>query len=180
MSTQLPLQMTSETLNALKGWPQPAAVDYNAQFDASVVTRVAPGACVHVSASGTFILGVGNLKVMPLFTFQASDANDVSNYGGDPTSEKGVWIPISPTGEVMALVGVGAYELVSTNIPSGQTYNVNDHLTSPLVGANAGKLVVGTIYTDTVVGLVSRPGPSDNGYGFDSVAFWPQYIPSSP
>ena len=38
--------------------------------------------------------------------------------------------------------------------------------------ADAGKLDVGTLYTDMIVGIVSR-GVVDNGYGHDAVAFWP-------
>jgi hypothetical protein len=108
---------------------------------------------------------------MPLFMFNGSDDPDVKNEGGDPATEKGVWVPINPTGQAMALVAVGAYELVSTAFAQGH-YDPNDPLTSPLTGANAGKLTVGTMHTDMIVGLVSR-GVVDNGYGFDAVAFWP-------
>ena len=185
-----PRQMTAQTLNALKGWPQMAAVDFHAEFDATnltalSLTRVPAGAVVHVSATtGKFILGAGDESVdgaltkanavMPMFTFNASDDPDVSNDGGDPATEKGVFIPISPTGQAMALVAVGAYELVSTNyvVASAASLVPNVPLTSPKTGANAGKLDVGVLYTDVVVGICSR-GVVDNGYGTDAVAFWP-------
>ena len=173
-----PTQMTSETLNALKGWPAPAAVDFHSEFAADITTRVAPGTCVHLDADGKYALGVGTNAVFPLFTFQASDAFAVLNDGGDASTDKGVWVGISPTGQVMALPAKGAYELVSTNFVDAD-YAPNDHLTSPLTGANAGKLTVGTVYTDTIVGIVSR-GIVDNGYGYDAVAFWPWYIPPIP
>lgn len=184
-----PRQMTAQTLNALKGWPQMAAVDFHAEFDAAnlaslSLTRVPAGAVVHVHTNGKFRLGAGDESVdsaltaadavMPLFTFNASDDPDVSNDGGDPATEKGVFIPISPTGQVMALVAIGAYELVSTNYVAASAASLvpNAPLTSPKTGANAGKLDLGVLGNDQVVGIVSR-GVVDNGYGVDAVAFWP-------
>ncbi len=169
-----PRQMTANTLNALKGWPQPAAVDFHTEFDATVfdiLDEVLPGSVVHLNEDGKYELGVGTLAVMPLFMFNGSHDPDVLNEGGDPATEKGVWIAINPTGQAMSLVAIGAYELVSTAFVAG-TYNPNDPLTSALTGADAGKLDVGTLYTDMVVGFVSR-GVVDNGYGHDAVAFWP-------
>lgn len=164
-------QMTQETLNALKGWPQPAAVDFHTEFASDIADRVPAGSCVHLNDDGMYELGVGTLPVMPLFTFQASDDLDVSNDGGDPATDKGVWIGINPTGQCMSLVAIGAYELVTTAFVPGD-FNPNDPLTSPTSGANAGLLTVGTMYTDMIVGIVSR-GVVDNGYGYDAVAFWP-------
>lgn len=169
-----PRQMTSQTLNALKGWPQPAAVDFHTEFDDDVfnlVSRVEPGMVLHITSEGKYGLGVGDQAVMPLFAFNASDDSDVTNDGGDPATEKGVWIGISGTGQAMALVAVGAYELTSTAFVDG-TYEPNDPLTADDSGANAGKLAVGTLYTNMIVGFVSR-GVVDNGYGHDAVAFWP-------
>lgn len=175
-----PVHMTEKTLNALKGWPQMAAVDFHAAFAASVleaVDRVDPGHVVHVNEDGEFELGVGNLDVMPMFTFQASDDPDVANNGGNAATKKGAWVAVSPTGQVMALVAVGAYELVSTAFDPDDEDDLvpNAFLTSPTSGANAGKLVPGTKYTNTICGMVSR-GVVDNGYGYDAVAFWPIVI----
>lgn len=166
-----PRQMTANTLNALKGWPQPAAVDFHTEFADSVTSEVLPGSVVHLDGTGKYALGVGTLSVMPLFMFNGSNDPDVQNEGGDPATEKGAFIPINPTGQAMALVATGAYELVSTAFVAG-TYDPNDPLTSPTSGGNAGKLQVGTLYTDMIVGIVSR-GVVDNGYGHDAVAFWP-------
>lgn len=166
-----PRQMTAFTLNALKGWPQPAAVDFHTEFDPAISDVVLPGSVVHLNSSGQYVLGVGTEAVMPLFMFNGSDDPDVQNDGGDPATEKGVWVPINPTGQAMSLVAIGAYELVSTAFVAG-TYHPNDPLTSDLSGGNAGLLKVGVLYTDMVVGIVSR-GVVDNGYGYDAVAFWP-------
>ena len=180
-----PRQMTAETLNALKGWPQMSAVDYHTLIDPRIAARVPAGAVVHVNALGFYELGVGQSNVMPLFTFDASDDFDVKNEAGDPATEKGVWVPISPTGQLMALVAVGAYELVSTHfvVPNGG-FTINMLLTSPDVGPTAGRIAQGTLGTDLICGVVSRvanaDGTVDNGYGHDAVAFWPVMFPVYP
>lgn len=170
-----PRQMTANTLNALKGWPQMNAVDYHAAFDSAIPSGDLPvlaGSVVSLNPSGNFILGVGTSAVMPMFLFNNSDDPDVVNDGGDASTTPGVWIPISPTGQAMALVAVGAYELVSTAFVAG-AYPPNTPLTANKSGsANPGKLKAGTLYTDMVVGIVSR-GVVDNGYGKSALAFWP-------
>ena len=166
-----PRQMTANSLNALKGWPQMNAVDYHAAFDSSVSTTVLAGSVVALNSSGNFVQGVGTSAVMPMFLFNNSDDPDVSNDGGDASTTAGVFIPISPTGQALALVAVGAYELVSTAYVSG-SYAPNTPLTSDDTGADAGKLQSGTLYTDMIVGIVSR-GVVDNGYGRSALAFWP-------
>lgn len=166
-----PRQMTAKTLNALKGWPQPAAVDFHTELDASITDVVYAGSVLHLNSAGNYLLGVGTDPVMPLFAFNSSDDPDVINEAGDPATEKGVYVPINPTGQMMALVAVGAYELVSTQFVAG-SYEPNDPLTAAAAGGDAGKLAVGTLYTDMIVGFVSR-GVVDNGYGYDAVAFWP-------
>lgn len=176
-----PRQMTERTLNALKGWPQPAAVDYTAEFDSSITAEVPPGACVHLNPSGKFALGVGALDVMPLFTFNGSRDPDVVNEAPDPATTKGAYVPINPTGQAMALVANGAYELVSTHFvtASAASFVPNALLTSPLTGDDAGRLDIGEKYVDTIVGIVSR-GVTDNGWGYDAVAFWPHVILPTP
>lgn len=170
-----PRQMTANTLNALKGWPQMNAVDYHAEFAPAIPSGDLPvlaGSVVSLNSAGNFILGVGTTSVMPLFLFNNSDDPDVSNDGGDASTDAGVFIPISPTGQAMALVAVGAYELVSTAYVNA-AYAPNDPLTADLSGGGApGKLQAGTLYTDMIVGIVSR-GVVDNGYGKNALAFWP-------
>ena len=160
-----PRQMTSRTLNALKGWPQMNAVDFHTEFDSSVSANlpVNSGTVVSLNAAGKYVLGVGNNAVMPMFLFANSDDPDIVNDGGDPSTDVGAWVGITPTGQAMALVAVGAYELVSTS---------NDALTAAASGGDIGKLVAGTMYTNMIVGIVSR-GVVDNGYGHNALAFWP-------
>jgi hypothetical protein len=71
----------------------------------------------------------------------------------------------------MALVAIGAYELVSTAYVAGSDLP-NAPLTSATTGDNKGKLVAGNMYTNMIVGFVSR-GVVDNGYGKNALAFWP-------
>ena len=168
-----PRQMTANTLNALKGWPQMNAVDYHAEIDSSVTGTVNAGTVVSLNSSGKFILGVGTDPVMPMFLFSNSDDPDVANDGGDASTDAGVFVPISPTGQAMALVAVGAYELVSTAYKDGGTYAPNTALFSPKSGAAEGLLDdTGSLYTNMCVGFVSR-GVVDNGYGKNALAFWP-------
>lgn len=167
-----PRQMTANTLNALKGWPQMNAVDYHAELDSSVSGTVLAGSVVSLNSSGNFIQGVGTTSVMPMFLFNNSDDPDVVNEGGDASTDAGVFVPIAPTGQAMALVAVGAYELVSTAYVSA-AYAPNAPLTADLAaGGDPGKLKAGTLYTDMIVGFVSR-GVVDNGYGKNALAFWP-------
>ncbi len=168
-------QMTAKTLNALKGWPSLSAVDFSAKFDPgipSIDLPVPPGACVSLNSAGNYILGVGNSKVMPLFTFYGSDDPSVTINGGNPATDPGVYVGFSPSGNALALVGCGAYELLTTNFVAG-SYPPNTALTSAKSGgSNPGKLVAGTMHTNMIVGIVSR-GVINNGYGHAALAFWP-------
>jgi hypothetical protein len=170
-----PRRMTANTLNALKGWPNMNAVDYSTGFASSIPAGDLPilaGSVVSLDPSGNFILGVGQNAVMPMFLFNNSDDPDVTNDGGDAATEKGVWIAMSPTGQAMALVAVGAYELVSTAFVPG-SYPPNTPLTADLSGGgDPGLLQAGVLYTDMIVGIVSR-GKVNNGYGREALAFWP-------
>jgi hypothetical protein len=176
-----PTSMTAETLNALKGWPAPHALDFEAKINSAITERVPRGAVVHVDSSGTFSLGVAAAsKPMPLFLFPASDDQDVVNEAGDASTEAGVFVPISPTGVAVALVATGAYELTSTHYVDA-AYAPNDKLTAaggtdPTTG-NAGKLVAGTLGSNVICGVVSR-GVVNNGYGTNALAFWPVYLPN--
>ncbi len=178
----LPRQMTSETLNALKGWPDMQAVDFSTTLDDNVLTivdRLPAGAVLHLTEDGAYDIGVGTDSVMPFFNFYSSDDPSVSNDGGNPATEKGVYIGTSATGEMLAFPAVIAAELVSTNYDPDEDYTPNTPLTSPKTGANAGKIIPGTMYTDMIVGICSR-GITDNGYGHDAVAFWPFPIFPTP
>ena len=173
-----PRQMTANTLNALKGWPSQSAVDFHAEFASSITDTVLAGTVLSLDSTGKYTLGVGGNQ-MPLFLFHNSDDPDVVNDGGDASADKGVFIAISPTGQAMALPACGAYELVTTAFKSGydDTVAINDHIKAAT--ADDGLISAGTVYTDTIVGVVSR-GKVDNGYGHDAIAFWPWYIPPTP
>lgn len=180
-----PKAIASEFLDGLKGWPSPTAVDFVAGFDASIVTRVPRGACVRLNASGFYVLGVGALFAMPLFTRHASDDRVVINDGGNVATDKRAYVGVGPTGAVQALPAIGAYELVSTYFNTAGAYAPNTPLTSPTAPANgvaAGQLTpapTGTGWkTVTVVGIVSR-GVVNNGYGYPALSFWPTFLPAT-
>ena len=170
-----PRKMTANTLTALKGQPSMSAVTYSAKFSSTIPSGDLPvlaGSVLSLNSSGDFVLGVGTGKVMPLFSFNNSDDPDVVNAGGDPSADVGAFVPIVPGGNAMALVATGAYELLSTAFVSG-SYPPNTALTAATSGSsNPGKLKAGTMYTDMIVGIVSR-GVVDNGYGHNALAFWP-------
>lgn len=167
--------MTANTLNALKGWPTTAPLDFTAPLDPTTPAGEQPvlaGSVMHLTSSYKAKPGVGNAKVMPLFTFNSSDDWDVVNDGGDPATDPDSFVGGTPSGGMLLFPASGAYEFVSTAFVSGQTYNPNTPLTSPASGtANAGKLTPGVMYTNMIVGLVSR-GIIDNGHGRAGVAFW--------
>ena len=174
-----PRSMTRHTLDAIKGWPSPHAVDFAANLSVNVPESRRPilsGTVLRLNSVGEYELGVGVLDVMPLFAFNNSDDPDVVNEGGDPATERGVWIAISPTGKMMALPAKGAYELMSTEFIA-DTYVPNDLLTasSDNAAATGGKLAKGTKGTHTICGIVSR-GVTDNGHGENALAFWPTVI----
>ena len=185
-----PRQMTANTLNALKGWPSQSAVDYVSTIDATQLAGhnsgvTLAGTVVSLGADGEYEIGVGELDRMPLFLFNNSDDPDVANDGGDAGAggDKGVWVPVSPSGNMMALVATGAYELTTTQFAGATgTFTPNTPLKADKYGVgNAGKVEASAFSSTafTIVGVVSRNGYQDNGYGVDCVAFWPYFLPKS-
>lgn len=174
-----PRKMTAHTLEAPKGWPSPHAVDFQAKLSANVTQDVTyAGRVVHLNASGEYEMGISGSQ-MALFLFQNSDDPDVSNYGGDPSTDVDVWVPIAPTGKIMALVAAGAYELASTEFKSADEASL---VPNRLLKANTsnstsagGQLEAGAV-TDACCGVVSR-GVQTNSHGKKEVFFWPIYHP---
>ena len=184
----VPRQMTAHTLEAPKGWPSPHAVDFATSFDATQLAAVSGGVAfagrvAHVNASGDYEFGVGN-RDMAIFLFNNSDDPDVENPGGDPATVAGAWIAVAPTGKMMGLVAVGAYELASTEFDATLTYAPNEALTA-VTGttlATCGVLTnaSATPYTNPVCGVVSRGRSSTsatNSHGQAELFFWPVYLP---
>src|SRR4051812_41719607 len=108
-----PRTMTRHTLNALKGWPRANAVDFEAAIDPDETQPVYSGTCVSQDpTTGLLVRGVSSDSPMPMFLFPDSDDNDIVNDGGDPASDVGAWVAVLPAGIAVALVAIGAYELV--------------------------------------------------------------------
>jgi hypothetical protein len=158
-----PAQMFDHELNPLKGWPSPYAVDFEAEY-ADGVTGVYAGMGCSLDANGNLVKGM-SAGAMCIFIFQnRSDfdvLSDVGNIAGGVGS---------------GLVACGAYELQSTEFDA-DTYAPNDALR---VGAD-GLLEKGTVYTDEIVGVVSR-GQSDSEHDatIKLLAFWPVWLPAVP
>ncbi len=175
-----PRKMTAHTLEAPKGWPSPHAVDFQAKISANVsLDPVFAGKVVHLNGDGEFEMGVSGTQ-MALFLFQNSDDPDVSNDGGDPATEVDVWVPISPTGKIGALVAAGAYELASTEYKAADesAMTPNAILTANTSNSTSagGQLEVGVISTQAICGVVSR-GVRTNSHGKKEVFFWPVWLP---
>lgn len=178
----LPTKMTSHMLDALKGWPNPHALDFQAKLSSNVtIDPFYAGRVVHLNASGEFETGVGTGD-MPLFLFQSSNDPDVDNYGGDPSTDSDLpWVPVAPTGVMGALVATGGYELWSTEYKSDETYHPNDKLTATVANttlATGGVLKPGTLGTNCICGIVSRGVISRHNKSV--LAFWPTFLPVYP
>jgi len=191
-------QMTDHTLEGVKGWPNPHAIDCEAKISAATITavtdpsagRVVSGRCVSLNGSDEFQLGLFANTSMPMFIFPNSDDPDVSLAYGAPATAAGGWVPIAPTGVAMALVAVGAYELATTEFDTALTYVSGEPLktmgATNVNGANqnvddCGKLKNAAVpYVDVVVGVVAKsrtPTSATNSHGQAELAFWPVYLP---
>lgn len=188
-----PSQSFAHTLNPLKGWPSPHALDFRGKLNAAITIDPLPaGRCVHIyeitdveygpgtsGGDASFKTGVTGTQ-MGIFLFQGSDHFDVTNDGGTD------WYPIAPVGFMSGLVATGAYELETTEFDTAQTYLPNEPLkaiaddTDDDPDTGGGCLTNDCeVYTDAVVGVVSR-GTYTNAYGKNSLAFWPVYLPEDP
>lgn len=205
-----PGQMFDHVLTPLKGWPSPVALDFDATLSSNVNiggvgTAPSSGQCVHYTANG-FEMGA-NIKKMPMFLWSSGDGFDVANQGvpagvslGGNATYPPAWVPVRPTGKLVALVATGSYELETTEFDTAQTYAPNDWLRAVTSNsdADAGKLTnqnasggqgFGTTAAcvhsdpsvaawDSVVGVVSR-GAYTNANGRSVLAFWPVYMPGT-
>jgi hypothetical protein len=189
-------QMTDNTLEGVKGWPNPHAVDCEAKIAAATITaagRVVSGKLVSLNASGEFQLGLFSNTAMPMFIFPNSDDPDVSLAYGAPASTAGGWVPIAPTGVAMALVAAGAYELATTAFDATKDYVAGEVLgttTTGIAGANQGTATTGDLtnygidsggaFTQSLVGVVAKgrtPTSATNSHGQAELNFWPVYHP---
>ncbi len=189
----VPSQMFTHTLNPLKGWPSPSALDFTGKLHSAITIDPLPeGRCVHVDSFEAVTYGPGTSGDVPLFKtgvtgtqmgiflLRGSASFDVANPGGDD------WTPIAPKGIISGLVATGAFELETTEYDSDQDYFANHPLAAvaddtdddPETGG--GTLTSDCeVYTDAVVGIVSR-GTYTNAYGKSVLAFWPVYLPEDP
>jgi hypothetical protein len=167
--TNVPGQMYDHELNVKKGWPSPYAVDYAAPY-ADGESGVNAGMVVSLDANGEFVRGLASTGAMAIFVLQNMSDFDVLSDVGNISGGVG-----------SGLVAEGAYELQTTEFITGD-YNPNDPLTvEGVVADDIGKLKVGTLYTDPIVGVVSA-GQSDSEHNANIkfLAFWPVWLPPTP
>lgn len=186
-----PRQMTTHTLEGIKGWPNNLhAVDFAAKLSANVtIDPVFAGRVVHLNAAFEYEMGLPNVDLagnMAIFIFQNSDDPDVANPGGitgSESDEPGGFIAIAPAGAIMGLVAIGGYELESTEFEPeaslGSTYEPGDTLTATPDNADpvtGGRITKGTAYAVPLCGVVSR-GVFTNSHFKEALAFWPVFLP---
>jgi hypothetical protein len=169
--TNVPSQMFDVELNQKKGWPSPYAVDYAAEY-ASGESGVKAGMVVSLDANGAFVRGLASDGAVAIFVLQSMADLDVLSDIGNVSGGVG-----------SGLVALGAYELQTTEFVAGN-YAPNDPLTvddGSVVPANEGKLTLGVLYTDPIVGVVSA-GQTDSEHSADIkfLAFWPVWLPPTP
>lgn len=182
-----PSLMFEHALTPLKGWFEPAALDYVAKLSENVTFDVPAGRVMHLNASGEFETGVGETD-MGIFTLNASNDFDVSNPG---TTAAGNFMhqSIGPAGNMSGLVATGAYEVNTTEFDAAQEYAPGDLLTAPVANTtlatggvltNAGSGSGGDVeqYVDPVCGVVSR-GEYTNEHGIAVLALWPVWLPGA-
>lgn len=187
-----PTQMFTHTLNPLKGWPSPTALDFTGKLHSAVTIDPLPaGRCVHVDSIQAVTYGPGTSGGTPqfktgvtgtqmgIFLFQGSEDFDVQNGGGT------TWYAIAPKGISSGLVATGAYELETTEFDTAQTYTANQPLRAVAADTDASATGGGTLTnqgftfgTNAYVGVVSR-GVYTNAYGQSALAFWPVYSPTA-
>lgn len=187
-----PSLMFEHALNYLKGWFEPAALDFSAKLAAAVTIQAFGGRVVHLNANGEFEMGVSGTK-MGIFLIQADTDFDVSNPG---VTGAGNFMhqAISPAGNMSGLVATGAYELESTEFDKvpAVAYAPNQLLTAKATNTNQSQGGVlsndrngaggsaGAVrpYVDAACAVVSR-GAYKNEHSVDVIAFWPIYLPAA-
>lgn len=192
MAGYAPSQAFEHAQTPLKGWFQPAALDFAAKLSSNVTITAYGGRVVHVNAAGEFEMGIANTQ-MPIFLIQGSQEYDVSNpsYTVDGTF---VQEAILPDGVMNGLVGTGGYEIQTTEhdktpqvsyLPNQllTAKNSNSNQTTGGVLSNDRNGAGGTggavrQYVDAACGVVSR-GQYKNEHGVLTLAFWPIYLPAA-
>jgi hypothetical protein len=175
--------MFDHMLNAAKGWPHMAALDYQARQSANVNYNMRAGQVAHLNLAGELEPGV-QLYQMGLFMFQGAAELDVNNAGNSQ------WTPSSPSGRQMCLVAKGGYELETTEFITSLTYQPNNLLRADVGNLAADEFLSGMLRNDAIpaplygisqpaiVGVVSR-GVFTNAYGKQVLAFWPVWLPGN-
>lgn len=163
-----PAQMFDHELNPVKGWPSPYAVDKSLDLDGSKVAL--RGMVLSINNNGKFVVGL-YCGAMPIFALNSSGDFDVR--GDDGNLVGGA----SGAAHMSGLVAVGGLEVESTEFDATATYLPNTMLTAGAPDtANAGVILPGAVYADTICGVVSE-GTLINEFKKTVLRFWPWFIP---
>ena len=182
----VPTQMFTNTLDAIKGWFHEAALDHSAPFAGGqevaggVAQEYKPGMVASLNSSDQLVLGCDGNSVA-IFLLNSEDDPDVANAS---FAGSGEWVSIGPSGTLSGLVATGGYELESTEYDDA-VYNPGDPLFSKVTtNALCGLLQKGTVYSDAIVGVVSKKqvasgssGHVKNSHGQSVLRFWTVWLP---
>ncbi len=165
-----PAQMFDHRLNVVKGWPSPYALDKANEIVEGEGTKA--GMVMHLDPVTNKLRRGLPGKQVPIFAWCAEgdfdavgvDDGNFSNYG----NMKGL----------SGLVGLGPYEMQTTEYVTGQNYKANTPLRVNNIGDDKGKVEVGAFYSDTVVGVVSD-GVATNVHGKSYLQFWTFFLPGT-
>lgn len=180
-------------LNAVKGWFEMAALDYDAPVAPAVTIILYSGRVLSLNANGEFETGISGRK-MAIFAWPSDTDFDVSNPGTTPS---GLFMhrAIAPTGKMSGLVAKGGYQLETTEFDKTPTaaYAPNQLLTA--ITANTTQATGGVIsndragaggstgavrqYVDAACGLTTGQHHYVNEHGVEVLSFWPLYLPAA-
>lgn len=170
--------------------PISANVTFNDPVGGGTSDFVPAGRILHLNSSSEFETGLpaASTTVMPLLSTVDSDHPDVLNPSPNAATTLDPYVPVGPVGNVTAIPVCTGYEFQSTEFESetslGDTYDPNDALTATNANATfatGGRITLGTLGTDHILGLVSRGPQSTLAPNAQSVlSFWGWYYPPTP
>ncbi len=153
-------------------------VDHTAPLDVTDPVNVAAavaGRVMTLTASGTFVAGV-DVGLMP---FYAVSGTDINNY---PDVQRDRGMPYAGEARFGCISWRSPNELTSTEMID-DTYVVGDPLTAKAINSSdpteAGLLCNLNASTDLIVGYVAPRGLYVGPDGYNTLAFYPAYVPGT-
>ena len=179
-------KLTDHTLDFVKGWPSPSALDKTAPLDSSVTpSEVFAGMCMCLNDSGNLVYGTQFPNDSPgIFVMQNGTDNDVNPYDVTNDQAGSAGRRFGSNGpRLSGIVCLAPVEVQSTEFVSG-AYIPGDQLTTVDSGSNKGKVTKGFYYLNPIVGIISALCGNDATTYLKNqelnyvVQFWTYWLPS--